>query len=227
MSILAWKLKTVKPILDIGSIATYDLASRGANTSGSNQCWGYSNTTTAVGYGPGYQYNCIHSGLIKSSGDLSTAWYNFTLASAGTIFDENTTSSNPVTNSSPATESVCPKGWTLPSRAQTQTIGSSSGSSTYVSVFSPVVGGSYANGTLNNEEGRGIWWGSNIGTVNFYQRYFLGYRDNILDAKSGSRYAGMYIRCINKQKTVLDLTYILGIDAGDCGIQVQMNKRPD
>ena len=117
----------------------------------------------------------------------------------------DTTSSNPVTNTSPATESICPKGWTLPSNTQIHTIGNNT--STYVSNFSPVLGGRYYSSALNDEDNRGFWWSSEAS--NNARRYRLNYNGNTLYSSSdGTRLGGFYIRCINKQKTVLDLTYM-------------------
>ena len=142
---------------------------------------------------------------------MATNWYNYTLASAGTIYDENTTSSDPVTNTTPATESICPKGWTLPSKTQSQTIGPSGGSSTYLLAFSPVLGGSYSIGKLTNEDVEGDWW--NSVAYNGARRYYLYYKNSLLNTGSGIRINGRYIRCINKQKTVLDLTYMQEMNA--------------
>ena len=181
----------------IRSILVYNRSSTGdsvvANlvtygTSG-KECWGNSN-----GWGPAYENSCIHSGTIASSGDLPTNWYNYTLATAGTIIDEDTTSSNPATNTNRATESVCPKGWTLPDKAQTRSIGPNAGSDTYVSSFSPVLGGNYYNGTLQSEATYGNWWGSEayVGAA----RYRLYYNGSSLYTGTGYRLSGYYIRCV-------------------------------
>ena len=125
---------------------------------------------------------------------MPTNWYNYTLASAGTIIDEDTTSSNPATNTADSTESICPKGWTLPSRVQTRSIGPGAGSSTYVSSFSPVLGGDYGNATLDNESTHGYWWGSEA--YNGARRYYLNYNGSSLYTSYGSRYYGRYVRCV-------------------------------
>ena len=141
------------------------------------------------------------------AGSVATTWYNYVLASAGTIYNENTTSSNPANNRTPATESVCPKGWTLPSITQIRTIGPNSpGSSTYVSIFSPILGGDYSNSILYHEDTRGFWWGST--PDNGAKRHRLGYNGSGLFSANEYNRVANYIRCINKQKTVLDLTYM-------------------
>ena len=134
----------------------------------------------------------MHSGTILVSGDLPTNWYNYTLATAGTIIDKNTSSSNPATNINQATESICPKSWTLPDLTQIQSIGNNT--SAYVSSFYPVLGGYYYNGTLNDEATRGFWWGSEA--YNGTRRYRLGYNGSSLYTGNGLRRDGLYVRCV-------------------------------
>ena len=162
-------------------------------TSG-KECYGSYNSTSQTGWGPAYENSCIHSGTIKALGDLPSNWYNYTLATAGTIIDKNTSSDNPATNTNPATESICPKGWTLPDTMQTRSIGPNSGSTTYVSSFSPILGGNYYNGTLTNEATHGYWWGSEA--YNGARRYLLNYDGSSLYTSNGRRYFGYYIRCV-------------------------------
>ncbi|MBQ3441102.1 hypothetical protein IJG27_02190 [Candidatus Saccharibacteria bacterium] len=156
------------------------------------ECYGTYNSTSQTGWGPAYENACIHSGTIVASGDLPTNWYNYTLASAGTIIDRNTTSSNPATNMDPATESICPKGWVLPSYTQIRTIGSNT--DIYIPSFKPVLGGSYSNGTLGNEATRGNWWSS--GVYSGEQRYSLNYDSTRLYTSGSRRRAGFYVRCV-------------------------------
>ena len=151
------------------------------------ECYGAWNDTSQTGWGPVYENNCIHSGTIVSSGDLPTNWYNYTLASAGTIIDEDTTSSNPATNMDKATESICPKGWTLP--AKTQIDGQRD-----VSSFSPLLGGHYENSKLNSEATRGYWWGSEASSS--AKRYNLLYNGSSLYTSGITRRCGLYIRCV-------------------------------
>ena len=193
MSILAWKLKTVKPILDIGSIATYDLVSRGKDETNKNQCYG--EAESEKGWGPGFQYACIHSDSTEYSGG-NTVWYNYTIASADTIIDENTDSDHPATNTATATESICPKGWTLPTVTQTRTIGPNSGSTTYISILSPVLGGDYMIGELKREDKYGYFWNSTAASGSALKRNDLYYDGSILSNASKSRHSGAYIRCV-------------------------------
>ena len=172
-------------------LTTYDLVTYG--TSG-KECYGTYNSTSQTGWGPAYQNACIHSGTIKALGDLPTNWYNYALASAGTIIDKNTTSTNPATDTDPATESICPKGWTLPNRTQTRSIGPDAGSATYIPSFSPVLGGGYVNGTLDRESTHGYWWGSTA--YNSARRYYLNYNGSSLYTHNGTRLVGIYVRCV-------------------------------
>ena len=177
---------------------TYDLVSRGTDTAGQNECYGGWDETTRTGWGPGYQYACIHSGSTEHSGG-PTVWYNYALASAGTIIDENTSSTNPANNMNAATESVCPSGWTLPTAKQTD-------NNRDTSSFSPVLGGNYGNGILSNEGTRGRWWGSTA--YNGAARYLLYYDGSILYTGNGGRHSGLYIRCVSEEKAITSLTYM-------------------
>ena len=172
-------------------LTTYDLVTYGPS---GKECWGNYNSTSQKGYGPAYENACIHSGAVIASGDLPTNWYNYTLATAGTIAEKNTTSSNPASNMEQAAESICPKGWTLPNRTQTRSIGPDAGSITHISNFFPVLGGGYGNGTLVNEATRGYWWGSEA--YNGALRYYLVYNGSSLYTNNGLRRAGSYIRCV-------------------------------
>ena len=118
---------------------------------------------------------------------MPTNWYNYTLATAGTIVDKDTTSSNPATNTDSATESICPKGWTLPSKTQID-------SQRNISSFSSVLGGVYLNGILYNKDTRGYWWGSTA--YNGAERYFLDYNGSSLYTNYGDRRHGFYVRCV-------------------------------
>ena len=122
-----------------------------------------------------------------SSQETRTSWYNYTLASAGTITGTN--------NTTTATQSICPKGWTLPTQTQIDSLSGGSSSTTYVGSFSPVLGGRYSNGTLHNESTRGLWWG--VTAYNGVFRYILGYNGSSLYTyKDALRCYGYYMRCV-------------------------------
>ena len=127
------------------------------------------------------------------------------VASAGTI--KNSSSSDTTGTTVIATESVCPKGWTLPAKTQIDSLSGGSSSTAYVGSFSPVLGGHYINGTLHDESTRGFWWGSTA--YDGALRYLLGYNGSSLYTSNyGYRYRGFYVRCVSEEKDVSDLTYM-------------------
>ena len=96
------------------------------------------------------------------------------------------------------TQSICPKGWTLPSAEQMDNLtgGTDSGSATFVSVFSPGLGGGYHNGSLTNATTRGRWWSSTVSTNNAGRRHLIYEGTALITGANISRYMGIYIRCI-------------------------------
>ncbi|MBR3253091.1 hypothetical protein IKF84_03405 [Candidatus Saccharibacteria bacterium] len=82
----------------------------------------------------------------------------------------------------------------MPTVEQTRSIGPDDGSTTYVSSFSPVLGGYYRNGTLENESTHGYWWGNTA--YNGVTRYYLLYNGSSLYTNDSRRYHGFYVRCI-------------------------------
>ena len=87
-----------------------------------------------------------------------------------------------------ATESICPKGWTLPNKTQID-------GQRIIASFSPVLGGYYGNGTLYNEDTHGNWWGSTA--YNGASRYNLRYNGSSLyTINYADRRLGFYIRCV-------------------------------
>ena len=162
-------------------------------TSG-GECYVTYESTSGTGSGAGYVNACIHSGSNDyTSGN--TVWYNYATATAGTI--KNSSASETTGPTAVATESICPKGWALPSKKQTDKQNTTS--------FSLALGGFYNNGTLSGESTRGIWWGSTA--YNSSQRYYLTYNSNLY-TDYGVRYGGAYIRCVSEEKDVSDLTYM-------------------
>ncbi|MBR3252950.1 hypothetical protein IKF84_02665 [Candidatus Saccharibacteria bacterium] len=83
----------------------------------------------------------------------------------------------------------------MPSKTQIDSLsGGDSGSITYVSNFSPVLGGRYRNGMLDNESTHGRWWGTTA--YNGPVRYHLSYTGSSLYTGNGTRDIGLYVRCI-------------------------------
>ena len=85
-----------------------------------------------------------------------------------------------------ATESLCPKGWTLPTTKQID-------KNIDVTNFNPVLGGNYNGGTLTNKATFGRWWGSEA--YNGARRYYLGYDGSLYTGHYG-RHDGYYVRCV-------------------------------
>ncbi|MBQ6410202.1 hypothetical protein IJI18_03040 [Candidatus Saccharibacteria bacterium] len=121
----------------------------------------------------------------------------YAIASAGTIVEPNAT--DDATNMNTATESVCPKGWTLPTTKQID-------ANRDAASFSSILGGNYYDGTLASEDTRGSWWSSTA--YNGARRYLLNYNGSDLYTGNGARRNGFYIRCVSEEKTVTDLTYL-------------------
>ena len=122
---------------------------------------------------------------------------NYAIASAGTIVEPNTI--DDATNMNTATESICPKGWTLPTMKQID-------NNRDLTNFSLVLGGSYVNGTLVNEATYGRWWGSEA--YSGARRYNLVYNGSSLSTYNSNRSSALYVRCVSEEKTVTDLTYL-------------------
>ena len=117
----------------------------------------------------------------------------------------NKDASDDTGNTNTTTESVCPKGWTLPTTKQIDNNRSTA-------EFSPVLGGDYGNGALYNKDTSGYWWGST--TYNSARRYHLFYNSSSLSTGNGLRRNGRYIRCVSEEKTVTDLTYLQDMTGG-------------
>ena len=71
-------------------------------------------------------------------------YYNYCAASAGTVCSDSRTQN--------ASQSICPKGWRLPTLNEMVSITS------YTSAFSPVYSGGYFDGSLGSTGSGGSWW---------------------------------------------------------------------
>ena len=167
----------------------------GKGTSG-GECYGTYNSSTGIGSGAVYVNSCIYSGSNDYT-DGPTVWYNYVMASADTI--KNSSVSDTTGNMDIATESICPKNWTLPTTKQMN-------SNRDILIFSPNLGGVYYNGTLYNESIHSGWWGSQA--ENSARRHALLYEEDILKIDYYGRRTSMYIRCVSEEKDVSDLTYM-------------------
>ena len=159
-------------------------------TSG-GECYG-----DGTGSGAGFTNSCIHSGSNTGSSG-NTVWYNYVTATAGTTTGIN--------NNIVSTESVCPKGWALPTTKQ---IDNQKDTSDFIATFSPVFGGDYNNSNLDNESTYGFWWGSEA--YNQMERWLMAYTssDFLYTNFHYRRTNGFYIRCVSEEKDVSDLTYM-------------------
>ncbi|MBQ3413476.1 hypothetical protein IJH33_01330, partial [Candidatus Saccharibacteria bacterium] len=111
--------------------------------------------------------------------------YNYCAASAGT----NCQSSD-ATNSG-TTQNICPKGWTLPTQTQIESIGTSN--STYVTSFAPVLGHVYYDGTLYSTY-YGGWWSATAYSAT--AQYNLYYNVTNLGTGGYTKRSGYYVRCV-------------------------------
>ena len=118
----------------------------------------------------------------------------------------NKNASDDTGNLNTATESICPKGWTLPSKTQID-------SQRNVASFSPVLGGRYLDGTMYSEDTHGVWWGSTAYNGATRDRlYYDG--SSLYTYGSGYRHNGYYVRCVSEEKNVTDLTYLQDMTGG-------------
>ncbi len=138
-----------------------------------------------------YDYARCHD----SGNTTNGVWYNYASASAKSITGSN--------NTTVATEDICPANWSLPSCDTDDTVGSinslSSTSATSVLKFSPVTGGYYSNGLLN-DTGYGYWWS----TTSYLELDRFGLRSNgsnlsVYGGYNVFRYYGFYIRCVRTE----------------------------
>ncbi len=160
------------------TITAYDLV-----TYGSDKCVWTSSDTPDMGW-----YNaCMRSRSTEATTPADGVWYNYAAATAGTITGYS--------NGTDATESICPKGWTLPTYTQIHNLVTLIGSTP--STFSPVYGGLYNDGALYGETENGDWWSSTASGTDFHTRYGLSYYEGELSGAAGEgRLDGFYIRCI-------------------------------
>ena len=162
------------------TITWYDLSKNG---SGSGVC----NQTN------GYNYACMHiPNPVEDESELSRytikqmgAYYNYAGASAMTITGSS--------NSTIDTYNICPKGWTMPSSSQANTLGSSS----YTTAFQPLYGGHYYNGSPSGASTAGFWWPTNaVDSTKRYRILYWNAGSIYADTYDHQRYFGSYVRCL-------------------------------
>ena len=133
--------------------------------------------------GDSYTEGRVHAGEVSNGESAADTgyWYNFCAASAGTNCQD------PVTVNT--TADICPKGWHLPTLPELQDIRFST---TYLSVFAPVTGGYYSNGTLRSTNSA-YWWSSTA--LPSGSQYRLTYSGRSLGVGGNYKYYGHYVRC--------------------------------
>ena len=110
-------------------------------------------------------------------------YYNYCAASAGTVCNDTTRQD--------ATQSICPAGWTLPTRTQFDAI---AGNSSYSSAFSPVYSGYYDDGSLDTTGPYGRWWSAIADDS--YSQYYLRYNDGSFYTGGYAKFYGLSVRCV-------------------------------
>ena len=109
-------------------------------------------------------------------------YYNYCAASAGSVCAETKMD---------ATQSICPAGWTLPTGGFDS---QQSGITSYVDAFSPVLSGSYSNGSFYNTGSYGnLWSATAYSSVSQYGLYYDG---SSLDTGYNGKYYGFSVRCV-------------------------------
>lgn len=138
--------------------------------------------------------------ILHSSTSGYGTYYNYAAATLGTITGSS--------NSTEATQDICPKGWRLPAGGNTSTgyeqkLLTNNVFQTWQSIGTfddsfKVAAGYYFSGSLNLSGSRGYWWSSTAS--NTASRYsLLYYTSNGLRSGSyNNRYNGFSVRCVLK-----------------------------
>ena len=137
--------------------------------------WSFPSTPLA-----GSSYSYTDPQVTISSNTSYGGYYNFCAASAG----DNCSNSD----YSSSTNSICPAGWTLPTRDQF------SGITNQVSAFSPVYSGYYYNGSLGATGSDGYWWSATA--YNSGYQDILVYNSGSLGAGGNRKNYGYSVRCV-------------------------------
>ena len=145
------------------------------------------NSDTGKSYNPGDKYY----GGSYSASDPTTMhyhvgnYYQWSAATAG------------YTGTSQSTQSICPKGWTLPSQSQFQQLIKSglSGSNFMNAPYYLLRGGSLYGSSLDGAGSVGYYWSSTpVGSSHAYYLYL--YSGGVSAGLNGVRYFGFSVRCV-------------------------------
>ena len=191
------------------------------NTNASNTTLGYLKngggttsdqyaTTAVANWTSSYSYSAplvnmsykdtIPSDATSTAGDYKVGgYYNYCAASAGSYCYGNGTSQG--TSSGDATESICPKGWRLPTdntSGEYQALYSNSNYNTYANYRAALhlpLSGYFYNGSPVSQGRYGYFWSST--RVDNYGMYVLYLeRSDIIPADYHDRYSGYSVRCV-------------------------------
>ena len=157
------------------------------STSTTTSISGY-NSDTGKSYNPGDKY---YEGSYSAS-DPTTMhyhvgnYYQWSAATAG------------YTGFGRSTRSICPKGWTLPSERQFQTLidNGLSGSNFMNAPYYLLRGGQLHNGSLNDAGSHGYYWPSTPNGPDGDGAYTLGFYLGYVDTYTVYRYLGHSVRCV-------------------------------
>ena len=100
------------------------------------------------------------------------------------------------TGTSQSTQSICPKGWTLPRQPQFRQLINSglSGSNFMNAPYYLLRGGRLGNSSLNNAGSWGYYWSSTPGGSS--RAYALGFYSGYVNTGNDTRYYGYSVRCV-------------------------------
>ena len=193
---------------------TQNLRFKGTNLTPANSNVANNKTMTYYGLSnndPGFSSHCdvsngTSNACIKDSGSEEIGvHYNYYAATAGTV--------SGTSNSTIATEDICPAGWKLPTGPSTtnaadfgllaNTTYTGWVKNTELDMFNGVAGGDYYNGSLVDPT-YGYWWSASA--ANASERYYLEYKNDgkfLIDGISQSRHWGYSIRCVKIKEATL------------------------
>ena len=144
------------------------------------------NSDTGKSYNPGDKY---YEGSYSAS-DPTTMHYH-----AGNYYQWSAATAG-YTGTSQSTQSICPKGWTLPSQSQFQALINSglNGNNFMQSPYYLLRGGSLNNSSLNTAGSDGFYRSSTpYGSSN---SYYLTFDSGAVYTNFGGRYGGQSVRCV-------------------------------
>ena len=99
------------------------------------------------------------------------------------------------TGTSQSTQSICPKGWMLPSQSQfQQLINSGLSGSDFMNAPYYLLRGGYLDGSLDNAGSGGYYWSSTPNGSRL--TYFLSFISGYVNAGANYRYYGRSVRCV-------------------------------